>query len=41
VFVDIREALNLNLTETARELIQDLLVNGIKACVGSRSIIEG
>jgi len=41
VFVDIREALNLNLTETARELIGDLLVNGIKACVGSRSIIEG
>lgn len=33
-FVDLREALNLNLTDTARQLIMDLLDSGPKPCGG-------
>ncbi|ABW02355.1 NUDIX hydrolase [Caldivirga maquilingensis] len=40
LFIDLNEALNMNLTETTRELINDILSKGINPCVGSMSIIK-
>lgn len=41
LFINIRDALNLNLTETTRELINDLLRSGAGTCIGSVSLIRG
>mgnify|MGYP001770829990 FL=1 len=40
LFADLNEALNMDLTETTRELINDILTKGVNSCVGSVSIIK-
>ncbi len=40
LFIDLKEALNMNVTETTRELINDILSKGVKVCVGSMNIIK-
>ncbi|WP_291767178.1 NUDIX hydrolase [Caldivirga sp. UBA161] len=39
LFIDLNNALNMNLTETTKELINDILSKGVSSCIGSRSII--
>ena len=40
LFADLSEAPNMDLTETTRELINDILTKGVNSCVGSVSIIK-